>query len=382
MPSTPDETGPDVISDEELQKLSIGELKLHNAPITLVEYDLSWPRLFAREADRIRVVLGDTALRIEHVGSTSVPGLAAKPIIDILLVVANSVDESSYVPNLEAAGYVLRIREPEWFEHRLFKGPDTNINLHVFSVGAAEIDRMLRFRDWLRATNADRDYYARVKRDLAQRTWRHVQHYADAKTAVVQEITERATPRQRAVTGRDHSDQPMTENVMVRAARREDLSAVRELERAAGAAFRDLDMAAVADDEPPTITELLAFQNDGRAWVITDDADRPVAYLLLDVVDGNAHVEQVSVHPDHARQGLGKTLLDTAAAWAQQHGLAALTLTTYANVAWNAPYYERLGFRIMAEDQITDGLRRIREHEQARGLATWPRVTMRRPVGS
>lgn len=192
MSSTPDETGPDLISDEELEKISIGERKPHNAPITLVEYDPNWPRLFAREADRICGVLGDTALRIEHVGSTSVPGLAAKPIIDMLLIVGNSADEPSYVPNLESVGYVLRIREPEWFEHRLFKGPDTNINLHVFSVGASEIDRMLRFRDWLRATDADRDYYARVKRDLAQRTWRHVQHYADAKTAVVQEITERA----------------------------------------------------------------------------------------------------------------------------------------------------------------------------------------------
>lgn len=192
MSSTPDETGPDLTSDEELQKISIGERKPHNAPITLVEYDPNWPRLFAREADRIRGVLGDTALRIEHVGSTSVPGLAAKPIIDMLLIVGNSADEPSYVPNLESVGYVLRIREPEWFEHRLVKGPDTNINLHVFSVGASEIDRMLRFRDWLRATDADRDYYARVKRDLAQRTWRHVQHYADAKTAVVQEITERA----------------------------------------------------------------------------------------------------------------------------------------------------------------------------------------------
>lgn len=192
MSSTPDETSPDLISDEELQKISIGERKPHNAPITLVEYDPNWPRLFAREADRICGVLSDTALRIEHVGSTSVPGLAAKPIIDMLLIVGNSADEPSYVPNLESVGYVLRIREPEWFEHRLFKGPDTNINLHVFSVGASEIDRMLRFRDWLRATDADRDYYARVKRDLAQRTWRHVQHYADAKTAVVQEITERA----------------------------------------------------------------------------------------------------------------------------------------------------------------------------------------------
>ncbi|MGH3833592.1 MAG: GNAT family N-acetyltransferase, partial [Pseudonocardiaceae bacterium] len=98
--------------------------------------------------------------------------------------------------------------------------------------------------------------------------------------------------------------------------------------------------------------------------------------------EGNCHVEQISVHPDHARQGLGKTLLDTAAAWAGQHGLAALTLTTYADVPWNAPYYERLGFQVMAADDISDGLRRIREHEQARGLARWPRVTMRRPLGS
>ena len=112
MSSAPEGTGPNLISDEELQKISIGERTPHNAPIALVEYDPSWPRLFAREAERIRVVLGDTARCIEHVGSTSVPGLAAKPIIDILLIVANSADEPSYVPQLEAAGYVLRIREP------------------------------------------------------------------------------------------------------------------------------------------------------------------------------------------------------------------------------------------------------------------------------
>ncbi|MCW2904763.1 MAG: hypothetical protein JWO67_7028 [Streptosporangiaceae bacterium] len=191
MSSTVDGPDPDPISDEELQRLTVGELKPHNAPIVLVEYDPEWPRLFTREADRIRGVIGDRALRVEHVGSTSVPGLAAKPIIDILLVVPDSADESSYVPAMEAAGYVLRIREPDWFEHRLFKGPDTNINLHVFSVGAAEIDRMLRFRDRLRNSDADREHYARTKRELAQRTWRHVQHYADAKITVVQEIISR-----------------------------------------------------------------------------------------------------------------------------------------------------------------------------------------------
>lgn len=96
------------------------------------------------------------------------------------------------MPALEAAGYTLRIREPEWLEHRLFKGPDTDINMHVFSAGAPEIERMLRFRDWLRANEADRERYASAKRDLARRAWRYVQNYADAKTEIVQEIMSRA----------------------------------------------------------------------------------------------------------------------------------------------------------------------------------------------
>ncbi len=171
--------------DQELQKV---RLEPHNAPIALVAYDTDWPRLFSREADRLHSVLGDAALRIEHVGSTSVPGLVAKPIIDVLLVVPDPADEPGYVPRLEAAGYVLRIREPDWFEHRLFKGPDTDVNLHVFGADAAEVERMLRFRDRLRADDAARDRYARTKRELAGRTWRYVQDYADAKTAVVGEV--------------------------------------------------------------------------------------------------------------------------------------------------------------------------------------------------
>lgn len=167
---------------------------------------------------------------------------------------------------------------------------------------------------------------------------------------------------------------------MLRAARFKDLPALRELERAAGAPFRELGMHAVADDEPLSIAALAVFQENGRAWVITDEADRPVAYLLADVVDGNAHVEQVSVHPAHSRQCLGSALLDAAATWAGQHDLAALTLTAYADVPWNAPYYQRLGFHVIDETQLTGGLRIIRKREVARGLAAWPRVTMRRSV--
>jgi len=163
-----------------------------SSQILIVEYDPRWPELFAREADRIRSALGSGALRIEHAGSTSVPGLAAKPTLDLLLAVADSADENAYVPALKAAGYVLRIREPDWYEHRLFNGPATDINLHVFSSGCPEIDRMLIFRDWLRSHAADRDLYERTKLDLARKEWEHVQNYADAKTAVVEEIMARA----------------------------------------------------------------------------------------------------------------------------------------------------------------------------------------------
>ena len=181
------------LSDDEIRAGMVGEVVEHNATIELVEYDDEWPRLFQREADRIRGALGPKALRIEHVGSTSVPGLAAKPIIDIDLVVADSSDENAYVPELEAAGYVLRIREPDWFEHRLFKGPDTNVNLHTLSKDCEEVDRMLAFRDWLRTHDEDRELYLNAKRDLAAREWKFVQNYADAKSAVVTEILERAS---------------------------------------------------------------------------------------------------------------------------------------------------------------------------------------------
>jgi GrpB-like predicted nucleotidyltransferase (UPF0157 family) len=179
--------------EEEMQAAHIGGMRVHNAPITLMEYSAEWPALFSREAERVRAALGTRALMLEHVGSTSVPGLAAKPIIDIILAVADSADESAYVPAMESAGYVLRIREPEWHQHRLFKGPDTDINLHVYSFGCPEIDKMLMFRDWLRSNDADRKLYERTKRDLAKQTWKYVQDYADSKTSVVEEIVARAS---------------------------------------------------------------------------------------------------------------------------------------------------------------------------------------------
>jgi len=159
-----------------------------NVRIDLVPWDPGWPALYEEEKRRIRRCLSHDALLIEHVGSTAVPGLAAKPIIDIVLAVADSADEPSYLPRLESGGYSLKLKEPEWHEHRLLKGPDTDINLHVFSDGCPEIDRMILFRDRLRASHDDLDRYSQAKARLAQEEWPSVQDYADAKSEIVASI--------------------------------------------------------------------------------------------------------------------------------------------------------------------------------------------------
>jgi GrpB-like predicted nucleotidyltransferase (UPF0157 family) len=187
---TQDDRAP--MTEAEIRAATVGELQPLTARIQVVDYDPEWPGRFQRDAERIRSVLGDRVLLLEHVGSTSVPGLAAKPIIDIMLVVPDSGDEPAYAADLEAAGYVLRIREPDWYQHRVFKGPDTNINLHVYSPGCPEIERMLWFRDRLRSDRSDREHYQRAKRELAERDWTYVQQYADAKTTVIEAIIARA----------------------------------------------------------------------------------------------------------------------------------------------------------------------------------------------
>jgi GrpB-like predicted nucleotidyltransferase (UPF0157 family) len=148
--------------------------------------------MFDDLARRIRVALGNAALAVHHAGSTAVRGLSAKPIIDIVLVVADSAGEDAYVPALTGAGFRFHLREPEWFEHRLMKADDPAANLHVFSLGCSEIDRMLRFRDWLRTHPDDRLLYETTKRDLSRLTWASTQDYADAKTDVVAAIMRRA----------------------------------------------------------------------------------------------------------------------------------------------------------------------------------------------
>src|SRR5215467_4960017 len=151
------------LSENYLRMHTIGELKPLSAPILLVAYDPTWPDRFEHEAERIRRALGEQTLRIEHVGSTSVPGLPAKPIVDILLVVADSAKETEYVTVLEGAGYKLRVREPGWYEHRIVQTSGDGVHSSLVPVGLPRSGPILEFREWLRTNEADRELYARSK---------------------------------------------------------------------------------------------------------------------------------------------------------------------------------------------------------------------------
>jgi GNAT superfamily N-acetyltransferase len=164
---------------------------------------------------------------------------------------------------------------------------------------------------------------------------------------------------------------------LIRFARRQEVGSLQALERRAGALFREIGMDAISNEEPMSVDELLAFVEDDRAWVATDDRDQPIGYLLLRVLDESGHIEQVSVVPQHGRQGVGSSLLRHVTGWARARGLTALTLTTFADVPWNVPFYARLGFRVVPDDALSSSLREIRNQETLRGLDAWPRVVMR-----
>jgi GrpB-like predicted nucleotidyltransferase (UPF0157 family) len=191
-------------TDAEMAAIRVsGTVTPLNAQIYLAPYNPEWPAQYAGEAAKIRAALGDAALVLEHVGSTALPDIPAKPIIDILLAVADSRDEDAYVPALTAQGYRLHLREPDWEQHRVMKGDlPVLVNLHVFTAGSPEISRMLAFRDRCRTHPEELALYAETKQALAGQVWRHVQHYANAKGEVVEAIIGRAlaeaTPTVRA----------------------------------------------------------------------------------------------------------------------------------------------------------------------------------------
>ncbi|WP_067827622.1 GNAT family N-acetyltransferase [Nocardia inohanensis] len=166
----------------------------------------------------------------------------------------------------------------------------------------------------------------------------------------------------------------------IRAATIDDLPVLQDIEDAAGEPFRAIGMIEIADDEPPTLERLEEYRRAGRAWVSVDENDTPVAYLVSEPADDTEHIAQVSVHPAAAHRGLGRGLIEHLAAQARAAGVPALSLTTFLEVPWNAPYYTRLGFRRLADDELTPDLHKIRVHEGELGLDRWPRIAMRREL--
>jgi GNAT superfamily N-acetyltransferase len=163
----------------------------------------------------------------------------------------------------------------------------------------------------------------------------------------------------------------------IRGARAEDGEVLREIERLAGQRFREVGLEAVADDEPPSLETLASYAAAERAWVAVDGAGTPIGYVLVDVVDGCAHVEQISVRPDSQDMGVGRQLLAQVRAWAVETDRPAITLTTFSDVPWNRPLYEHLGFRVLTEPEIGPELRTVRETETAHGLDPAIRACMR-----
>lgn len=167
---------------------------------------------------------------------------------------------------------------------------------------------------------------------------------------------------------------------MIRLAEPADLPRLQQIEVAAGSAFRSVGMDGIADDPPPEIAWFEQYRAAGQLWVWAERAEPAAAFCAAEIVDGNAHIEQVSVHPDHARRRLGAQLIDHIAEWARDRGLPEITLTTFVEVPWNAPYYTRLGFRPVADEDLGPGLRAVRAHEAGRGLDRWPRIVLTRHV--
>ena len=166
--------------------------------VHVVPYDEAWPERATALLPAIRDALGDRVLALEHVGSTSVPGLAAKPVLDVVLTVADPADEAAYVPALEPLGLVLHIREPEWEEHRMLTRPDRSVNLHVFGPTATEPHRLVAFRDWLRPHDDDRAAYGALKTSLADQGFERVMDYNNHKAELVYDIYERIFVADRA----------------------------------------------------------------------------------------------------------------------------------------------------------------------------------------
>jgi GrpB-like predicted nucleotidyltransferase (UPF0157 family)/GNAT superfamily N-acetyltransferase len=289
----------------------------------IADYDPAWPRRFDAERGRITGALAGAALRIEHVGSTAVPGLAAKPIVDVVVTVSDVGDEASYGPALERAGYELRVREPE---HRMFRTPARDVHVHVWSDGNQEVDRTLAFRDRLRKSAADRREYERLKRSLAAREWDDMDHYANAKGPPIEAILARAAVMPAAAP--------------IRPALASDAAAVAALLG---------DLGYPTDDRDAGIQLGRLLDRDDAGVLVYDD-NRPVGLIAYHVFDliyrprPQCRITALAVRPDRRRRGIARALLGAVEVIALERGCFRVELTTRPGRADALGFSEACGF--------------------------------------
>lgn len=292
--------------------------------IVIADYDPDWPRRYEDHRARIAAALGAEALRIEHVGSTAVPGLAAKPIIDVLVTVSNIGDESSYGPALERAGYELRVREPE---HRMFRTPERDAHVHLWEERDPAVGRHLAFRDRLRESRSDRAEYERLKRSLSRRDWPDMNHYADAKGPLIEAILARAA-------------QPIGDPV--RPARASDVDAIAVL-------LGDLGYPTEVDDAGAQLARLL--DRDDEDVLVYEDGGEPVGLIAYHVFDliyrsrPQCRITALVVRADRRRRGIARALLEAVEAIARERGCYRVELTTRVNRANAMGFYTACGYQ-------------------------------------
>ena len=291
--------------------------------IVIADYDPDWPRRFAGQRELIDQALGSAALRIEHVGSSAVPGLAAKPIIDVLVTVSDVGDEAGYGPALERAGYELRVSEPD---HRMFRTPARDVQVHVWGDGDPEVDRTLAFRDRLRESAADRIEYERLKRSLAEREWRDMNHYADAKGPLIDAILVRAA---------------LERIDPIHSAHAGDAVAVAGL-------LGELGYPTSEQEAAVRLGRLLDREDAGM--LVYEDGGEPVGLIAYHVFDliyrprPQCRITALVVRADRRRRGIARTLLETVEAIALARRCFRVELTTRVDRPDALGFYEACGF--------------------------------------
>ena len=343
--------------------------------IVVVPYDPGWVKAYEAEAARLAAIFGPELISIHHIGSTSVPGLAAKPIIDIMPVVRDITRVDMFNPAMIELGYEPRGEFGIPGRRYFSKGDDRHRthHVHTFAQDSPEVARHLDFRDFLSAQPEAARQYAGLKLALARQFPHDIDGYRAGKDGFIKEIIRQAQ------AGRGSTPAPDSD-YSIRPAIESDLPDLPEIERQAAIRFGPFGLAELFSRVMTPALDLQAGRAAGRLWVAVDRDGRPVGFALGDVVGGNAHLDELDVLPDHGRRGLGRALVETVCGWAREAGYRAITLTTLSHIPWNGPFYERLGFRILAPDELAAEQRELLRREIEAGLPAENRVMMRREL--